>query len=66
MGLIDDDDLMIGQQCTAGGDMHPVEMRVDDDHVGIHGRIACSLGEAFVTLRASGCAGAFAWPDADG
>ena len=34
--LVDDDDVVLGQQHAAAGDVQPVQVQVDDDDVGVH------------------------------
>ena len=34
MGFVEDDDVVVAEQCTVGGDIEPVKMGIDDDNVG--------------------------------
>ena len=63
MRLIDHHDLVLGKECTTGGEVHPVQMGVHDDDIGFHCCRTGSLGEAFVAFRAPRGAGAFARSD---
>ena len=63
MRFVEHDDLMLGQHRAVGGEVHAVEVAVDDDHVGVGGVRAGSLREARLADRAAGDAGALSSAD---
>ena len=52
VGLVEHDDVVLGQDRAAAADMEAVQVRVHDDHVGDLRPAACLLGEAFLAHRA--------------
>ena len=66
VGLVDDRQVVLREDGAGRGDVEPVEVEVDDDHVGFGGGRACLLGEACVAARAAPCARTVARRGADG
>ncbi len=65
MGLVEHHDVVLGQDRTAARHVEPVQVGVDDDHVGRGGALAGLLGEARITQRAAIGAGTLVAADAD-
>jgi hypothetical protein len=53
VGFVEDDDVVRRQDGAAAADMESVEVRIDDDHVGLGGAPAGPLGEAHLAARAA-------------
>ena len=64
MGLVDHDELVLGQQRAVHREVHAVEVRVHDDDVGGLALRACRLGEALLAHGAAERAGALVPSDA--
>ena len=62
--LVEHHDVVLGQDHPAARDMEPVEVGVDDDHVGGPGAAAGQLGEALLAERAAVGAGTLVAADA--
>src|SRR5690606_8465811 len=65
VGLVDHHHLVLGEDHTAGGQVEPVEVEVDDDDVGLGGPQPGSFGEAHRPLRAAAGPGALPGRHAD-
>ena len=63
--LVEHDDVVLREEDAAAADVQPVEVGVDDDHVGDAGSAAGLLGEARLAERAAVGAGALVAADAD-
>jgi hypothetical protein len=66
VGLVDDGDVVLGQDAPVAGEVEPVEVQVDDDDVGLLGPGPGPLGEAPVAPGAAHGAGAVPRARADG
>ncbi len=65
MGLVDDREVVLGEDGAVAGEVEAVQVEVDDDHVGLGGPVAGGLGEAAVAPGAPGRPGAVARRRAD-
>ncbi len=64
VGLVEHDDVVLGQDRAAARHVQPVEMRVHDDHVGRRGAPPGLFGEARIAEGATVGAGTLVAPDA--
>ena len=58
--FVEDDDIVVGQDVAAAAHVLPVEVRVDNNHVGCRRVFPYLFGEALFAARTLGRAGAFA------
>ncbi len=65
VGLINDDDLVLGKHGAVGREVHSVEMEIHDDNIGLRSGASCPFGEAVITLGTVRCSRTFAWANAD-
>ena len=65
VGLVDDREVVLGEDGAVAGQVEPVQVEVDDDDVGLGGPVAGGLGEAAVAAGAPGRPGAVARRRAD-
>ena len=63
--LVDDREVVLGEDGAVAGEVEPVEVEVDDHDVGLGGPVAGRLGEAAVAAGAPGRTGAVARRRAD-
>ena len=63
--LVDDREVVLGEDGAVAGEVEPVQVEVDDHDVGLGGPVAGGLGEAAVAAGAAGRTGAVARRRAD-
>ena len=64
MSLVEDDDVVLGEEFASGGKMQAVVVMVGHDQVGLEGSLASLLGVALIAGGAACGPGALVGPDA--